>query len=115
LQNKPDRAHDSLFHFNKILMTNDAPSGQGKVSAIPLDKLERGKCGLVVKVAADSDDAKRLMAMGVCTGRIIKLEQLGDPMILQVVGSKLGVSRRLGETVSVTPCDEETCSESGNR
>ncbi len=96
-------------------MANIAPAFEGKDSAIPLDKLEPGKCGLVVKVAADSDDAKRLMAMGVCTGRIIKLELRGDPMILQVVGSKLGVSRRLGETVSVTPCDKETFSESGNR
>jgi Fe2+ transport system protein FeoA len=106
----PGRIHDSLSLFNKIHMTNDVPAFQGKGSAIPLNKLEPGKCGLVVKVVADNDDAKRLMAMGVCTGQIIKLEQLGDPMILQVVGSKLGVSRRLGETVSVTPCDEETFS-----
>jgi len=103
------------FSFNKFHMANIAPAFQDKDSAIPIDKLEQGKCGLVVKVEADSDDAKRLMAMGVCMGRIIKLEQLGDPMILKVVGSKIGVSRRLGEKVSVTPCDEETCSKSGNR
>ena len=60
-------------------------------------------------VVADTDDAKRLMAMGVCVGRIIKLEQLGDPMILQVVGSKLGVSKRLGEKVSVIPCEKKSC------
>jgi hypothetical protein len=45
----------ALFLFNKFHMTNNAPAFQGKDSAIPLDKLEPGKCGLAVKVAADSD------------------------------------------------------------
>ena len=66
-------------------------------------------------VVADTDDAKRLMAMGMCMGRIIKLEQIGDPMILQVVGSRLGISKRLGETVSVIPCEEKTCSHEEER
>ena len=92
-------------------MHSNAQADQGQASGISLDKLQPGRCGLVVDVVTDTDDAKRLMAMGVCVGRIIKLEQLGDPMILQVVGTKLGVSKRLGAAVNVIPCEEKSCAE----
>jgi len=92
-------------------MANSTTSkGQEQDPVIPLDQLQPRNCGLVVKVDAAAEDGKRLMAMGVCEGRIIKLEQAGDPMILQVMGSRLGVSKRLGTTVSVIPCKEEVCS-----
>jgi len=88
---------------------SDLPADSSQESGIPLDELQLGRCGFVVKVDSESDEVKRLMAMGVCAGRIIKLEQLGDPMILQVMGSKIGVSKRLGTTVSVIPCEVDDC------
>ena len=91
------------------MANSDVSTDSTQESGIPLDELQTGRCGLVVKVDSESDDVKRLMAMGVCAGRIIKLEQLGDPMILQVMGSKLGVSKRLGTTVNVIPCEENDC------
>lgn len=81
--------------------------------SISLDKLKPGKCAFVVKVKAENDEVRKLMAMGVCEGRIIKLVHLGEPMILQVLGSRIGLSSRLGETVEVAPCEEDNCCEQG--
>jgi Fe2+ transport system protein FeoA len=94
-------------------MPDTSSLDQNPSESIFLDKLKPGKCGYVVKVKAENDDVKKLMAMGVCEGRIIKLVHLGEPMILQVLGSRIGVSSRLGETVEVAPCEEDNCCEQG--
>ncbi len=94
-------------------MSDTSSPSQNPSKSISLDKLKPGKCGYVLKVKAESDDVKKLMAMGVCEGRIIKLVHLGEPMILQVLGSRIGVSSRLGETVEVAPCEEDNCCEQG--
>jgi hypothetical protein len=39
--------------------------------------------------------------MGVCIGRKLSLVQSGDPLIVCVVGSRVGMSARLAETVYV--------------
>ena len=43
----------------------------------------------------------RLKRMGICDQSIIEVIQPGDPMVLRVVGTRLGVSRRLAESVVV--------------
>lgn len=55
----------------------------------------------VVRVDAESQDADRLKAMGVCLGRRLTLIQTGDPLIICVVGSRVGMSSRLADTVYV--------------
>ena len=95
-------------------MSDISSPSQNLSESTSLDKLKPGKCGYVLKVKAENDDVKKLMAMGVCEGRIIKLVHLGEPMILQVLGSRIGVSSRLGETVQVAPCEENNCCEQGN-
>jgi Fe2+ transport system protein FeoA len=77
--------------------------------AIRLDRLPPGLCATVSEVAAGEDETARLMAMGVCTGRRVMLVQNGDPLILKVLGSRIGVSARLAARVSVVPCDDGTC------
>ena len=94
-------------------MSDTSSLAQNPSESITLDKLKPGKCGYVLKVKAENDDVKKLMAMGVCEGRIIKLVHLGEPMILQVLGSRIGVSSRLGKTVEVAPCEEDNCCEQG--
>lgn len=71
---------------------------------VALDQLKRGDCAQVVSVEADSNDIQRLQAMGLCAGRNIELIKQGDPMILRVFASRVGVSRRLGERVMVRAC-----------
>jgi Fe2+ transport system protein FeoA len=49
------------------------------------------------------DAAVQLKRLGVCDGRAIEVMQLGDPMVLRVVGARIGVSRLLAKTVRVEP------------
>lgn len=76
---------------------------------VPLDELPLGVCAIVHHVEADNDDMRRLMTLGICAGRRIELIQRGDPMILRVFNSRLGVSRRLARRVLVQPCDHIVC------
>ncbi len=66
-----------------------------------LDQFPVGRVGVVHEVQAGSDDIERLQAMGVCPGRRVMLVRRGDPMILRVLGSRIGVSARLAERISV--------------
>jgi Fe2+ transport system protein FeoA len=68
-----------------------------------------GSCGLVVEVEAAGDDTERLKVMGVCAGRKVRLVRHGDPMILCVWGTRVGVSRRLAQQVHVRPCVPPGC------
>ncbi len=76
---------------------------------IRLDELPLHQCGRVSHVTAADDNLERLMGMGVCIGRIVELVQRGDPLILKVYGTRLGVSARLASRVLVTPCQRGSC------
>lgn len=69
-----------------------------------LDQVGAGHCGLVLDVIAGEDQIDHLKAMGVCIGRKIMLVQTGDPLILKVLGTRIGLSRRLAARVYVSPC-----------
>ena len=75
----------------------------------PLDQLPEHACVRIHHVEASDDDMRRLMSMGICAGRRIELIQHGDPMILKVFGSRLGVSRRLAARVLVSVCERPSC------
>ncbi len=70
-----------------------------------LDALRGGQCAQVQAVDASSVDILRLMSFGVCAGQHIAVIQRGDPMIIEVLGSRVGLSARLATHVSITPCD----------
>jgi Fe2+ transport system protein FeoA len=71
---------------------------------IALDLLPPGQLALVSSIEAQDADLARLMAMGVCIGRQVRMVQAGDPMILFVLGARIGVSSRMGKRVMVSPC-----------
>lgn len=71
---------------------------------IPLDRIEVGHCARITEVEASEADIEQLMAMGVCVGRRVMLMQTGDPLILKVLGTRIGVSARLASNVKVQPC-----------
>ena len=81
-------------------------------AGIPLTSLQPHQCGVVDSVEAPDSDLERLMAMGVCGGRTVELVQLGDPLIVKVYGTRVGVSARLAERIRVTPC-RTGCQEDG--
>ncbi len=49
------------------------------------------------------EQAIRLKVMGICEGRTIKLIQVGSPMVVEVCGSHVGLSRRVTDGVIVKP------------
>ena len=68
-----------------------------------LSELPAGAYARVAQVSAHSDDLRRLQALGVCVGRCIQLVKAGDPLIICVVGARVGLSARLAAEVRVTP------------
>ncbi|RMG43727.1 MAG: ferrous iron transport protein A [Acidobacteria bacterium] len=88
----------------------DRPSGAAPAEAsadaglIPLTELPLDTCAVVAEVRAATDDVEVLKTMGVCEGRRVMLVRRGDPMIVKVLGARLGVSARLAELVLTRPC-----------
>lgn len=79
------------------------------IEAVALDTLRPHECGIVAGVEAQDDDLERLMAMGVCAGRTVELVQRGDPLIVKVYGTRVGVSARLASRISVKICAAGSC------
>jgi len=74
-----------------------------------LNELKPHQCGVVQEVEAQDTELERLMAMGVCGGRTVELVQLGDPLILKVYGTRVGVSARLASKIRIVPCTANSC------
>jgi len=66
------------------------------------------QCAVVDHIEAEDEEMTRLMSMGVCAGRTIEMIKSGDPLILKVFGSRVGVSARLAHRVLVTPHGAES-------
>jgi Fe2+ transport system protein FeoA len=85
-----------------IAPTSTVPAAPSDACA--LDQLDRHECAVVRRVDAGSDDMGRLQAMGVCAGRTLELIQRGDPLIIRILGSRIGLSARLAARVYVERC-----------
>lgn len=70
-----------------------------------LTNLHRGCVGVISSFTADSQDVNRLKAMGICVGRKVQLIKHGDPLIVLVLGTRLGISARLATEIVVLACD----------
>ena len=87
----PSREHESVS-------TPAAPADPGVVSA---DRLSAGECGLICAIEGDREDLERLKVMGLCLGRRLHVIKPGDPMVVSVMGTRIGIARELAEFVSV--------------
>ena len=72
-----------------------------------LSALPAGAHARVAQLNAHSDDLRRLQALGVCVGRRLQLVKTSDPLIISVVGARVGLSARLAAEVLVTPVTAE--------
>ena len=70
---------------------------------VRLDQLKPHQFGVIQHIEAADDDSERLMTMGVCAGRTVELVKSGDPLILKVFASRIGLSARLAARVFVQP------------
>ena len=74
-----------------------------------LDELPPRICAVVRSIATDDEDTHRLKTLGVCVGRRVELVRAGNPLILKVFGSRLGISAELAARVQVEVCTPGHC------
>ena len=62
----------------------------------PLADMPRGATGRIAVIDVDEQaDLQRLELMGLCAGRTVEVVQPGDPMIVRVLGTRIGLARSL--------------------
>ena len=79
-------------------------------TGVRLDQLEPHQFAVIQHIAVDDDDAQRLMSLGVCAGRTVELIKAGDPLILKVFATRIGLSARLAARVFAQPLPEQSSS-----
>lgn len=89
-------------------MENEATLAIDLNKAIALTELRPMEPALVADLDANAEELTRLKHLGICAGRRLQMVKPGDPLILRVLGSRIGLSVRLGSCVSVVRC-RDTC------
>jgi len=76
---------------------------------VRLDELPPRVCSVVRSIATDDEDTRRLKTLGVCVGRRVEVVRTGNPLILKIFGSRLGISAELAARVEVEVCIPGHC------
>lgn len=84
-----------------LQMMPPTPAAAGGVEVASADRLVAGECGLICDIEGIQEDIERLKVMGLCLGRRLHVIKAGDPMIVSVMGTRLGIARDLAACVSV--------------
>jgi Fe2+ transport system protein FeoA len=74
------------------------------VDPLVVSSLAAAPCGKELRIAAfeqPGEATMRLQAMGLCDGRRVELVRSGDPLIVRVMGTRIGISRRLARQINV--------------
>ena len=66
-----------------------------------LQELPSGSRAVVQQIDGRDEALRRLMAMGLCVGREIEVVRQGNPLIIRLLGARIGVSGRLVRRVVV--------------
>ena len=84
-----------------IVTTQDAASPESAGRICRLSHVPTGSSVIVHQLDANDIGMPRLMAMGVCVGRRIEVVRQGNPLIVRLLGARVGISGRLAEHVLV--------------
>jgi Fe2+ transport system protein FeoA len=74
-----------------------------------LDRLPPRTCAIIRRIETDSEDIQRLKMLGVCVGRQIEIVKSGDPLIIKIFGSRIGLSASLAASVWLEVCETSRC------
>lgn len=66
-----------------------------------LSELPAGARGVVRHIEHADEALHRLMAMGLCVGREIEVVRQGNPLIVRLLGARIGVAGRLARHVVI--------------
>ena len=105
---KPQAAdsEDSLPHLIYLTMTanGSTPNPETRLDALP-----PRQCAVVRRIETDGDDVQRLKTLGICVGRRLEVVRTGDPLVVRVFGSRLGLSASLAARVWLEVCTPDHC------
>lgn len=76
---------------------------------VRLNELPPRTCAIVCRIETDGEDIQRLKALGVCVGRQLEVIKRGDPLIIRVFSSRLGLSASLAACVWLEVCTPDRC------
>ena len=74
-----------------------------------LDALPLRTCAVVRRIETDGDEVLRLKSLGLCVGRQIEVVKSGDPLIIKIFGSRIGLSASLAAGVWLEVCAADHC------
>lgn len=69
--------------------------------ALPLSEIREPGLFCIHSVSDDGEMSLRLKRLGLCENRRVEVLTAGDPMVVRVVGSRVGLSRELARLVAV--------------
>jgi Fe2+ transport system protein FeoA len=64
--------------------------------------LPSGTRAVVHRIDAGDVAVQRLMAMGLCVGRELEVVRQGNPLIVRMLGARIGVSGRVAQHIIVS-------------
>jgi len=90
---------------------DSAPIAAADSGVMSAAQLSAGECGLICAIEGEREDLERLKVMGLCLGRRLHVIKPGDPMVVSVMGTRIGIARELAEYVSVRADIGQFCAE----
>jgi Fe2+ transport system protein FeoA len=66
-------------------------------------------CAVVRSLSTEDEETHRLKTLGICVGRNLEVVRTGDPLIVKIFGSRLGLSAKLAMRVKVEACEPAHC------
>ena len=70
---------------------------------LTLNRTIRNQTYVCTRIDCCGENQLRMRKLGICVGRKMKLIADGDPMIVQVCATQVGLSKKLASTVGVEP------------
>ena len=74
-----------------------------------LDELPPRTCAVVRRIETNGEEVQRLKSLGLCVGRQIAVVKTGDPLIVKIFGSRIGLSASLAKCVWLEVCAPNHC------
>jgi Fe2+ transport system protein FeoA len=72
-------------------------------SAVALSALPAGQTGRLHETSLDDQSVNLLRALGLTPAEAFRLSKAGEPCILEVGGTRIGVSRQVASRIFVIP------------
>ena len=79
------------------------------LSEIRLDRLPPRICAIIRRIETGSEEIQRLQSLGLCVGRQIEIIKSGDPLIVRVFSSRLGLAASLAACIWLEVCEPGHC------